>query len=185
MTSINGGSRVVTLTPMTSTKVIPTTPTNDNNNPSFLAMSSEMENELERRRQEWEKEVEKMSEDFFQVNKVNNQNDLNSKVNKTLDIQLSPAHVAGQISDSARFSRPDEISEIGNAKTSYEERGGSGVRVIKFEFDMHGFDPRGINVKAQGNRILVTAKVEMEVAPGNKRTRQFTRQVRVCYGVNV
>lgn len=155
--------RVVTLTSPTA---------NPNSPKSFINMQGEMESELEKRRQLWEQEVLQMQEDFFNIKVNENQNNQNNRnVNKTLDIQVPPSGINS-------LGPSGKITEIANPKTLYEESAG-GRHVIKFQFDMRGFDPSAIVVRAEGSKLLVTARVEQEIVPGNKSMRQFTRQVRV------
>ena len=125
---------------------------------SFVTMQTQMESELEKRRQEWEQDVLKMQEDFFKVKINENINNANNKnVNKTLDIQV-PA-------SALRSSGPSgAITEIGNPKTAYEDTSDGG-KVLKFQFNMRGFDPRAMSVRAEGSKLLVTAKLEQELAP--------------------
>ena len=144
---------------------------------SLVNMQTQMESELEKRRQEWEKDVLKMQEDFFKVKINENINNANNKnVNKTLDIQVPAA--SSSSSSSLRNIGPTgaSVTEIANPKTLYEERA-DGKQVLRLQFDMRGFDPRAMSVRAEGSKIMVTAKLEQETTPGNKSMRQFTRQV--------
>ena len=157
---------------------------------SFGGMQVQMESELERRRREWEDEVMRMQEDFFKV-KVNNNNNSNgtratngglfdsnhtnnNNMKRNVDVELTSADRTGN----HLVSRTQQVREIAAPRAEVEE-GSDGGRVWRLQFEMQSFDPRAINVKVDGNKLLVTSRVQQETTPGNTSTKQFTRQVSV------
>lgn len=144
---------------------------------TFINMQQQMEFELERRRKDWEKEVEKMQEDFFNVKIPKEGNNINKNVNKTIEVKSEKGHVP-----KSSFNKGD-IFEIGNAKTIYNDKP-DGSKVVTFKFDVTGFDPSAMTVRAEGNNIMVSAEYEEEHYPGNKNTRKHNRQVDIPPGVD-
>ena len=145
---------------------------------NMISMQHQMEEELERRRKDWEKEVEKMQEEFFDI-KLPKNNKINA--NRTIEVQ---APAVGVSSASSRMaSKGMDILEIGNAKTIYTESD-NGQKMVKFNFDVRGFDPNAITVRAEGSRLTVSAQYEEECYPGSKNTRKHNRQVDIPRGVD-
>ena len=186
--NMNHRVRHLSLTPNDVTTLMTSSPSDGQ---SFGGMQGQMESELERRRKEWEEEVMRMQEDFFKV-KVNSNN--NNSVTSSSGSGLFG--VDNNNSNMAKKNVEVELASNGDSGTEVALRNGNDRREIaaprtevaenddgshtwKLHFEMQGFDPQAINVKVDGNKLLVTSRIQQEVTPGNTSTKQFTRQVRV------
>ena len=135
---------------------------------SFNAMQRNMEDELERRRKDWEREVERMQQDFFHLKS----DDDPENHNVSIKLGSSPGRGVGT-----------SVIDINNAKTLYQEKP-DGSRSYRLRFDLTGFEPHEIRVKAEGQKLHVNAWKELDHGTGHKSTKQFSRQIDVPENVN-
>ena len=144
----------------------------------FVDMQRNMEDELEKRRHDWEKEVEQMQHDFFQLKSKDSSKSLSSG-----EYSSSPGRdrdVAVSSHMSVNPLKPvgpagNDIFDISNRKNLYTDMP-DGSKMFKMRFDVRGFDPEEISVRADGSKMTVTAKKEEEYGGKNKNTRQYNRQ---------
>ncbi len=121
-----------------------------------------MESELEGRRSNWEKEVEQMQEDFFNV-KTSDPKDQD----EAADDAVVTKTVAPRVSS--------DILEVGNSKELYHDQG-DGTKVYRKRFDLSGFSPEELSVKIENGKLYISANREEDFG-GSKSTRQFNRTV--------
>eukprot|EP00918_Siedleckia_nematoides_P062930 GHVU01137076.1.p1 GENE.GHVU01137076.1~~GHVU01137076.1.p1 ORF type:complete len:538 (+),score=67.27 GHVU01137076.1:80-1693(+) len=151
----------------------------------FNAMQKNMEDELEKRRTDWEKEVETMQQDFFKT-KLNPVNGTESKSTTKETISSPHGHGGGGYTvpvKKASSSVGAEIFDIMNSKSLYSELP-DGTRVYRVRFDVKDFEPDEIHVKAEGKKLTVKAKHQEGSESGNKTTKQFNRSVDLPDGVD-
>lgn len=156
----------------------------------FVDMQKTMEDELERRKKDWESEVERMQGDFFQMDTGPASKDTAKDlkvVHGTSSTKRTPGGVEIVHEDSLRQSPGSggaEIFDICNNKNLYNEMP-DGSRTFKLRFDVHGFESDEISVRAEGDKLNVNAKHEDQVSKGGGKTaRQFNRQVDIPYNVD-
>ncbi|CAH1786246.1 unnamed protein product [Owenia fusiformis] len=109
----------------------------------------DMEAEMERRRQEWEGEIDRMRQSFF---------------------KLKPY-------EAMRGSKENliDLTEKKNQQSVFVDDK-EGNPQFKVRFDVAGFKPEEINVRTQDKKLMVTAKHE-ETVEGSQTIKQFSRQV--------
>lgn len=136
----------------------------------FADLQKNMESELEKRRKDWEKEVEQMSEDFFNVKliKKEDQDGGKSKAASATDRPL----VAGT-----------EILSLTDSNDIYTVLP-DGSKVFRQKFNVQGFEPGDLQVKVDGMTIRVSAKHEEKYGGKSSSSREFNRQVDVPDNVN-
>ena len=143
---------------------------------SFVHLTKNMESELEKRKQDWEDEVSKMQHDFFQMKtSKNGQKEIGEGKTKVIEMKADKNAPRRQRGGAAIF-------DISHAKTLYCDQA-DGSKLFKLRFDVKGYEPHEISIKAEGNKLVVTARTEDERS-GNKATKQFNRQVDIPRGVD-
>lgn len=148
------------------------------NPPNFTDLQKNMESQLENRRTDWEKEVEKMQQNFFNVKttdaKVEDKDDVTSG---------SGGEHALMVSSTGKTPRSgSDILEIGNAKELFSESP-DGTKIYRKRFDLSGFNPEDLSVRIEGNKLYISAKREEDFA-GSKSTRDFKRTVDIPEAVD-
>lgn len=129
---------------------------------TFTDMQKKMENEMESRRMEWEKEVEKMQKDFFHLK-------TKDPADKSVDVAVSASKLPIR-------RHGTEIIDISNTKNLYTERQ-DGTKVYRLRFDVREFEPGEIHVKAEGHVLYISAEHHDEFGNVKKMTKQFSRQM--------
>ncbi|KAK2165454.1 hypothetical protein LSH36_50g07026 [Paralvinella palmiformis] len=124
---------------------------------SFVTMQKTMEGELDRRRVDWEREVEKMQHGFFDM--------------KTSDA----ASVRDKMADVDVRSRSGEILTVGDSHDLFHELA-DGSRVYRQKFDLYGFDTDNLMVRAEDGKLTISASKEEQFG-GATSLRQFKRTV--------
>jgi HSP20 family molecular chaperone IbpA len=114
----------------------------------------DMHDRMERRRREWENEVERMRSDFF---------------------SLKPTEKRRGSSENLLEKR--DLNDI-----FYDDRT-SGNKKFHVSFDVSQFDASEISVKTENQKLLVHAKHE-ETGSGRNVSREFSRQVDVPHHVD-
>ncbi|ELU06805.1 hypothetical protein CAPTEDRAFT_21201 [Capitella teleta] len=109
----------------------------------------DMHERMEKRRREWEGEVERMRKDFF---------------------SLKPSE--------KRRGSSENLLEKRDIDAIFSDDGLSGNKKFNVSFDVSQFDPSEISVKTEGQKLLVHAKHE-ETGNGRNVSREFSRQVDV------
>ena len=113
----------------------------------------DMEKDMERRRQEWEDEIERMRSDFFQ---------LKPNANGKLDALSDKMSVKDTMDDTKTVIEKDH----------------NGRPVFRARFNVHEYKPEEVNVKMEANKIIVYAKHEEK--DGHKSvSREFSREVNI------
>ena len=144
---------------------------------SFRHLTANMESELEKRKSDWESEVSKMQQDFFKMKtRPEPKNKQIMGKTKTVDVQ------ADKNLKPRRKGTGSEIFDISHAKTLYCDQP-DGTKLFKLRFDVKGYEPHEIGIKAEGDKLSVTAKCE-ESNSGNTAIKQFNRQVDIPRGVD-
>eukprot|EP00918_Siedleckia_nematoides_P052407 GHVU01114519.1.p1 GENE.GHVU01114519.1~~GHVU01114519.1.p1 ORF type:complete len:315 (+),score=41.81 GHVU01114519.1:573-1517(+) len=113
---------------------------------------------MERRRQEWEYEVDRMRKDFFQL-----------KPNET-----------------RRGSSENLLESVGLDNVFYDtkqNKGDEGAKTFRVSFDVSQFKPDEINVRTEESKLYVKAKHEEKASSGNM-THEFSRTVDIPKNVD-
>lgn len=112
----------------------------------------DMERDLERRRREWEDEIERMRKDFF---------------------TLKPEDNGRLESISDKFKMGDSLKDEARGVVEQDEHGQS---VFRVRFNVATYKPDEVNVKIDTNKLIVHAKHEEK--SGNKSvSREYSREV--------
>ncbi|XP_005108414.1 uncharacterized protein LOC101857145 isoform X2 [Aplysia californica] len=117
----------------------------------------DMEKDMERRRSEWESEIDKMRKEFFLLNPE--RTDFHS-------VESTP---------SSRL--PARIAEADDGKPVIE-KDENGHPVFKVRFNMRDYSPEEINVKMDTTKIMVSARHE-EKGGGSSVSREYNREVNI------
>ncbi|KAK3101907.1 hypothetical protein FSP39_007248 [Pinctada imbricata] len=113
----------------------------------------DMEKDMERRRQEWEDEIERMRSDFFQ---------LKPNSNGKLDALTDKISVKDTMDDTKTVIEKDH----------------NGRPVFRARFNVHEYKPEEVNVKMDADKLIVYAKHEEK--DGHKSvSREFSREVNI------
>ena len=149
--------------------------------PVFTEMQRNMEDELERRRKDWEKEVERMQHDFFNIKtpttsagQLSDEEFDNVSRNVTVKLGSSPVSVR---------SPTTSVVEMNNTKSNFVDLA-DGSRMYRLRFDVAGFESSEVKVKAEGQKLFVAAWREIDHGNGHKSTKQFNRQIDIPDSVN-
>ncbi|XP_046340725.1 serine/arginine repetitive matrix protein 1-like [Haliotis rufescens] len=113
-----------------------------------------MEHDMERRRKEWENEIEKMSTDFFSMRPDRTQRSFDPIQDR---IGIAESHDDGK---------------------SVIEKNEHGQPVFKARFNVKDYKPEEVNVKMDANKIIVQAKHE-ENSGGASVSREYCREVNI------
>ncbi|KAK3598799.1 hypothetical protein CHS0354_020910 [Potamilus streckersoni] len=114
---------------------------------------SDMERDMERRRKEWEDEIERMRKDFFTLRPDNDGGKLDS------------------LSD--RFSMAPNFPDEGRCVVEKDQ---AGQPVFRVRFNVQDYKPEEVSVKMDTDKIIVHAKHEEK--GGNKTvSREYSREV--------
>ena len=126
----------------------------------------DMHARMERRRREWEDEVERMRKDFFKLKPSggNGASSIDSSIGGSEHITQSSTTNGGSL----MTGKPQEV---------YLEDG-QGDKKFRVSFDVSQFSPNEISVRTQENKLIVHAKHE-ETGEGKNVSREFSRQIDV------
>uniref|UniRef100_A0A0B7BLQ8 SHSP domain-containing protein n=1 Tax=Arion vulgaris TaxID=1028688 RepID=A0A0B7BLQ8_9EUPU len=122
----------------------------------------DMERDMEKRRREWEDEIDKMRSDFFHLRPENSQF---AKLDGTGTLPRLSSHISG---------RPTETND-GKAVIEKDE---NGQPVFKVRFNMKDYQPEEVNVKMDSMKIMVSARHEMK-GDGSTVSREYNREVNI------
>ena len=111
----------------------------------------EMEDRMRKRREEWEKEVERMRNEFFTLKPFVNNSNSDSKENV-----VPPATM--------------------NKKKFFIEDMPNGEKIFKIMFDTSEFNAEEINVRTEGRRLIIHARHE-EKSGNSSVVKEFNRKV--------
>lgn len=117
-------------------------------------MWGEMNERMERRRREWEEEVDQLRSDFF---------------------RLKP-------DETARRGSGENLLEKMDLNSMFYDTG-NGTKLFRVSFDVSQFEPHEISVRAQNQNLIVHAKHE-ETGSEKNVSREFSRQVVIPSNVN-
>jgi len=112
----------------------------------------DMERDLERRRREWEDEIERMRKDFFTLKP-----DDNSRLESISD----------------KFNMGDSLK---NEARGVVEKDENGRQVFRVRFNVDTYKPEEVSVKIDQNKLIVHAKHE-EKSDGKSMSREYSREV--------
>lgn len=184
-----GSSKIIRVSsgePVTTVKTVETA--NPEVPPVFNDMQRNMESELERRRKDWEKEVERMQHDFF---------NLKTTPGGTTTTTTTSTPVAAVAAVAADEDEYDNVSrnvsvkvaspvrspstgvglvEVTNSLTNFVDMP-DGSRVYRLRYDVSEFDPNDVKVRAEGRKLFLSAWQEVDHGNGHKSTKQFNRQI--------
>ncbi|KAK0068401.1 serpin B3 [Biomphalaria pfeifferi] len=124
----------------------------------------DMERDMERRRREWEEEIDKMRKEFFHLHPQNSEFGLD-RPSSRLTANSTPY-----------------LTEKEDGKPLIE-KDDQGNPVFKVQFNMKGYKPEEVNVKMDSTKIMVCAKHE-EKGSGSTVSREYNREVNIPCDVN-
>lgn len=124
-------------------------------------MWEEMNERMERRRREWEEEVENLRSDFF---------------------RLRPEETHTQTQTEPRRGSSENLLERMDLNSMFYDTG-KGTRLFRVSFDVSQFQPHEISVRTQNQNLIVHAKHE-ETGSDKTVSREFSRQVVIPNNVN-
>ncbi|KAH3877700.1 uncharacterized protein LOC127872602 [Dreissena polymorpha] len=113
---------------------------------------SDMERDLERRRREWEDEIERMRKDFF---------------------TLKPDDNGRLESISDKFKMGESLRDEARGVIERDEQGRP---VFRVRFNVDTYKPEEVSVKIDTNKLMVHAKHE-EKSDGKSMSREYSREV--------
>ena len=109
---------------------------------------------MQRRRQEWENEVERMRHEFFRLKPTDN-----------------------------RRESSENLLESRDLNDIFIDDAGDGSKKFRVSFEVSQFKPEEISVRTQDNKLIVNAKHE-EKGEGKSLSREFSRQVDIPRHIN-
>ncbi|XP_052802228.1 uncharacterized protein LOC128232607 [Mya arenaria] len=112
----------------------------------------DMERDLERRRREWEGEIERMRKDFF---------------------TLKPDDNGRLESISDKFKMGEGLKDEARGVVERDE---TGQPVFRVRFNVDSYKPEEVSVKIDANKLIVHAKHE-EKTEGKSMSREYSREV--------
>ncbi|XP_059142398.1 uncharacterized protein LOC131930040 isoform X2 [Physella acuta] len=121
----------------------------------------DMERDMERRRREWEDEIDKMRKEFFHLRPESS--------DFGLEGTGSPVRLPGQIS--SRVTDTDDGKAV-------IEKDDNGQPVFRVRFNMKEYKPEEVNVKMDSTKIMVSARHE-EKGSGSTVSREYSREVQI------
>lgn len=125
-------------------------------------MEKQAESELKLKRREWERDVEKMREEFIKLHRT----DRVWGSDELLDDPLV-----------AKRRGSTDILNVKKMKTLFTEGPDAEHRKFRLRFDLRGFDPDSVRVASDSDRIVVRA-TKMEDSPsGVPVKRDFDRKI--------
>jgi HSP20 family molecular chaperone IbpA len=138
-------------------------------------MAKNMAQELDKRRQEWTREVERMQDDFF---KMKLPDDAASAVSTT---RMSPS-CRDDVTTSTRLSpgvAPFSLSSSSSSSPHQLQQQADGSTIFRARFDVHGYDPDEISVRVEsGRRLVVNARhVDPNLGSPGGISREFNKRI--------
>ncbi len=127
----------------------------------LVDMEKRMEEEVQKKKEDWEKEVERMKEEF---------------------LQLYPSDKKwgseDYLDDPLVFRRrgSTDVLDTKKMKTMFLEYPGFGRR-FKLRYYVAGFDPDSISVECEGDCIIVKANKMEEDSSGSTQPREYARKI--------
>lgn len=112
----------------------------------------DMERDLERRRREWEDEIERMRKDFF---------------------TLKPDDSGRMESISDKFKMGDSLKDEARGVVEQDE---NGRPVFRVRFNVNSYKPEEVSVKIDATKLIVYAKHE-EKSDNKSVSREYSREV--------
>lgn len=131
----------------------------------------DMTRDMDRRRREWESEVENMRKGFFSLKPNGKFDSISSRLGE--DFGLGGPSSTGSIGSSMTGGPMDYEDAIGTV-----EKDAEGKPVFKARFDVHDFKPEEVNVKMDADKIQVHAKHESKTG-GSSVSREYSRSVNI------
>jgi HSP20 family molecular chaperone IbpA len=133
-------------------------------------MHKSMIEELDRRRLDWEKQVERVQQDFFHVkfDKFSTQQQQQQQ-QQQLCLPLSDTTTDDVTSERQCESGCDVGYVVDN----------SNEMICRWHFDVRLYKPEQLNVRVENNRLIVTGRQYTDVTShhSNSVTRQFTKEI--------
>jgi len=128
------------------------------NNPLVEAMKKSMSDELEQRRLAWEKDVIRLQEDFFKV---------------------KLGHVSSETG-----AEPLAIEHTGSGTGTASHQNESDLLFV-LRFNVKNCKPEDISIRAESDKLTVSAKYIQEEGASQKIIKQFNKQVDIPSNVNI
>ncbi|GFS00357.1 alpha-crystallin B chain [Elysia marginata] len=123
----------------------------------------DMERDMERRRREWEDEIDRMRKDFFTMRP--DPPDFGRALDSTGTLSRLPARLSGRVQE----------EDDGKAIIEKDEHG---QPMFKVRFNMKDYNPEEVNVKMDSSKIMVSARHE-EKSEGSTVSREYSREVNI------
>lgn len=125
-------------------------------------MEKQAESELKLKRREWERDVEKMREEFLKLHRT----DRVWGSDELLDDPMV-----------AKRRGSTDILNVKKMKTLFTEGPDSEHRKFRLRFDLRGFDPDSVRVSSDSDRIVVRATKMEDTPSGVPVKRDFNRKI--------
>lgn len=123
----------------------------------------DMERDMERRRREWEDEIDRMRKDFFTMRP--DPPDFGRALDSSGTLSRLPARMSGRVQE----------EDDGKAIIEKDEHG---QPMFKVRFNMKDYKPEEVNVKMDSSKIMVSARHE-EKSEGSTVSREYSREVNI------
>lgn len=124
-------------------------------------LEKQMEEEVKKKKEDWEQEVERMKEEFLHLYPSDRQWGSEDYLDDPLVY---------------RRRGSTDVLDLKKMKTMYLEYPGFGRR-FKLRYDVSGYDPETITVSCEGDRIIVKATSKQEDADGKLVDREYMRKI--------
>ncbi|KAK7098445.1 major egg antigen-like [Littorina saxatilis] len=133
----------------------------------------DMELDMERRRTEWEDEIEKMRKEFFVLRP-----EREGRGGFVGGPAPAPVGLGGIGGMGSRSRLLETASSGGDDSRGMVVKDDKGNPVFKVLFDVHDYRPEEVSVKMDTNKIMVSARHEAKQG-GSSVSREFSREVKI------
>lgn len=130
----------------------------------------EMETDMDRRRREWEDEIEKMRREFFMLRPEGEERSSLGAGGSALPLGLGGERLGAR-------SRLLETTSADDSR-GMVVKDDKGNPVFKVLFDVHDYQPEEVSVKMDANKIMVSARHEATQG-GSSVSREYSREVKI------
>lgn len=156
---------------------------------SLSDLQASMEQELEKRKTEWEKDVSFMKSDFFNRPKTLSPNIFSP--NSLSPNTLSPRALApdGSREIELRASPSPRNSCHNSTQNLHDENNGyytcsDGTKIYRLQFDLHEYEPQDISVRMEGSNLCISATHEKS-GTNFRNSAQFNKSVHIPDNVDI
>ncbi|XP_076471001.1 uncharacterized protein LOC143300939 [Babylonia areolata] len=137
----------------------------------------DMETDMERRRREWEEEIEKMRKEFFMLRPEDE--GLAGRLGRVTGGaggSSLPLGIGERLGPRSRLLETSSSSDEGSRGMVVKDDKGNPV--FKVLFDVHDYRPEEVSVKMDNNKVMVTARHEAQQG-GSSVSKEYSRQVTI------